>query len=72
MQNNYYAPDGYRYGVMFNDGSVTDQWNGSTQRERAAAYVLRILGRQVLSNRRLDYISVCRRKKDGEWERMRL
>jgi hypothetical protein len=32
---NYYAPDGYRYGVMFSDGSVAERWSGRTQREQA-------------------------------------
>jgi hypothetical protein len=34
-QSNHYAPDGYRYGVMFYDGSVRHIWNGKTQRQRA-------------------------------------
>jgi hypothetical protein len=32
---NFYAPDGYRYGVRHRDGSVSDRWNGSTQLARA-------------------------------------
>jgi len=32
---NFYAPDGYRYGVRFRDGSVADWWNGRTQLQRA-------------------------------------
>lgn len=28
------APDGYQYGVRFNDGGVLARWNGRTQRER--------------------------------------
>lgn len=35
MQANYLAADGYRYGVRFQDGSVSSNWNGRTQRERA-------------------------------------
>ena len=35
QEGNFYAPDGYRYGVMFADGSVRNIWNGKTQRQRA-------------------------------------
>lgn len=41
LQANYLAPDGYRYGVMFSDGSVADYWNGVTQRDRASEYLER-------------------------------
>lgn len=37
---NYVAPDGYRYGVMFGDGSVAHYWNGRTQRERAEEFLV--------------------------------
>ena len=33
--NHYHA--GFRYGVMFNDGSVRNVWSGASQRERALA-----------------------------------
>lgn len=36
------APDGYQYGVRFNDGSIRDSWNGRTQRERAIAELVRL------------------------------
>jgi hypothetical protein len=35
QEDNFYTPDGYRYGVMFYDGSVSNIWNGRSQRERA-------------------------------------
>ena len=34
---NYLAPDGYRYGVMFNDGSVSERWNGEDPAGAGAA-----------------------------------
>jgi hypothetical protein len=37
-QSNDRAPDGRRYGVMFDDGSVMRAWSGRTQREKAQAY----------------------------------
>lgn len=27
--------EGWHYGVMYHDGSVSDRWNGRTQRQRA-------------------------------------
>ena len=33
------APDGFQYGVMFVDGSVRHDWNGSTQRWRAEEFL---------------------------------
>lgn len=33
--SNYYAPDGFRYGVRHQDGSVSHHWNGRTQRAQA-------------------------------------
>ena len=32
---NLYAPDGYRYGVRYHDGSIATLFTGSTQRRRA-------------------------------------
>ena len=61
---NYYAPDGYRYGVMFNDGSVGEWFNGRTQREQAereAAQCNQMFPR--------DNITVARRRPGGPWER---
>lgn len=38
---NTYAPDGYRYGAMFTDGSVAHWWNGRTQRARVEEFIER-------------------------------
>lgn len=64
-QANYVAPDGYRYGVMFNDGSVTERWNGHTQRQRAElhAWLWALLYKP-------DNITLARRLPDGPWERV--
>lgn len=35
MRPGWAAPDGYRYGVMFSDGSIRQAWNGRTQRLHA-------------------------------------
>lgn len=36
------APDGFQYGVRFQDGSVASPWNGSTQRTRAEVALVRL------------------------------
>lgn len=61
----YYMSDGYRYGVMFSDGSVGDHWNGFTQRAQAARIATNYA---ALYSR--DNITLARRKKNGEWERV--
>lgn len=62
---NYLAPDGYRYGVMFNDGSVLDRWNGRTQRERASEAAER-WAREFAP----DNITVARRRHGEPWTRV--
>ena len=69
-QSNYYAQDGYRYGVMFNDGSVKHSWNGDTQREQAIDCAAAILLEQMTYAGRTDNITPCRRRNGGEWERI--
>ena len=67
---NYLAPDGYRYGVMFQDGSVADRWNGRTQRERCAAYAREVVADQEARVGRHDHITVARRRPHETWERV--
>ena len=74
IKPNTLAPDGYRYGVMFNDGSVSHRWNGANQRERAQEAAATILLEQITylrgTDRQPDNITLCRRLPDGEWERV--
>ena len=58
------APDGYRYGVMFNDGSVEDRWNGRTQRQHAQAEADRLARRYAPDN-----ITLARRLPGQPWRR---
>lgn len=62
---NYLAPDGYRYGVMYNDGSVGEWFNGRTQRERAAA-----LAAADAVEFAPDNITLARKRPGGRWERV--
>lgn len=64
-QENTYAPDGYQYGVMHNDGSVTKTWTGRTQRERAYEAATEWAARFSP-----DHITLARRRPGGEWERV--
>ena len=57
------APDGYRYGIRFVDGSISERWNGSTQRERVEEEA----GRMATLYSR-DRIYPVRRRPDGPWE----
>lgn len=71
---NFYGPDGYRYGVMFNDGSVADYWNGRTQRERAETYRDEVLDEQrkwlAGTGRNPDNITLARQAPGRTWERL--
>lgn len=71
-QTNYWAPDGYRYGVMFEDGSIADLWNGTTQRERAEQYAVDTLEFLTTALRRppRDRITLARMKLGEPWERI--
>jgi hypothetical protein len=62
--NNYFAPDGYRYGVMFGDGSIRTRWNGRTQRERAEEEAAALAVTYYP-----DTYVVVRRALGGEWQR---
>lgn len=67
---NYCAPDGYRYGVMFHDGSVADWWNGRTQRERAEEHARRWLeqARESAKGRAfIDTYTVVRHRPGQPW-----
>ena len=64
LPNNYLAPDGYRYGVMFNDGSVSEIWNGRTQRERATEEVARLAAEHSR-----DHITLARMRPGEAWAR---
>lgn len=64
MNGNRYAPDGYRYGVMFNDGSVTNRWNGHSQRERAERYLA--MCKEAYPG---DNITLARQAPGENWER---
>jgi hypothetical protein len=62
---NYLAPDGYRYGVMFSDGSVSERWNGRTQREQAQRDA-----DDAAREYAPDRITLARRKPGEPWERV--
>lgn len=62
---NYYAPDGWRYGVMFGDGSVASYWNGRTQREHASEFA-----EDTARTYAPDRITLARRRPPGPWERV--
>lgn len=63
MKPNYVAPDGYRYGVQFTDGSVRHVWNGRTQRQHAESEADR-LARLYTP----DCIVAVRRVPGQDWE----
>lgn len=65
IQRNRVAPDGYEYGVMFNDGSVMHPWNGATMRDQARRAASR-LARQYYP----DNITLARRRPGDQWERV--
>lgn len=68
---NHVAPDGYRYGVMFNDGSVVDYWNGRTQRQQAEEHAAKwsAEAREWANGQWLiDPHRVVRRMPGGPWE----
>ena len=77
---NFLAPDGYRYGVMFNDGSVTEIWNGRTQRQRAEEYLAMTLrcheewriehGFPREPGRSPDHVTLARHRLGEPWERI--
>lgn len=71
-QTNYWAPDGYRYGVMFDDGSIADLWNGRTQRERAEQYLADTVTflTDSLGRPPRDRITLARMKLGEPWERL--
>jgi hypothetical protein len=71
-QTNYWAPDGYRYGVMFDDGSVADLWNGESQRERAEQYLESTAGwlATTLGRPSTDRITLARMALGEPWERV--
>ena len=62
QSNHYHA--GFRYGVMLNDGSVLNNWNGSSQREQALAAFRKISTEYARDNIRF----VRRRIGSTEWE----
>lgn len=64
-QSNFPSPDGYRYGVMFQDGSVIHHWNGQTQRTRAEWFLQ--YWQEVCPG---DHITLARRRPGGLWERV--
>ena len=67
------APDGYQYGVRFQDGGVAARWNGRTQRQRAQAYIEQVQAQQRQwlaergSDRKPDWLVLVRRRPGGEW-----
>ena len=65
---NFLSADGYRYGVMFNDGSVMAKWNGKTQRERAEEEIREIIAQQLERSGRHDNIRLARRTLQMDWE----
>jgi uncharacterized protein YodC (DUF2158 family) len=69
--SNYYAPDGFRYGMRFRDGSVAEWWNGRTQRARAfeAAnrYTAEALDSPFAKHYRSGEYLVVRRSPGGPW-----
>ena len=54
--------DNYKYGVMFNDGSVMARWNGRTQRQRAYEEYARC--KAEYSNDNIRFV----RRLIGNWE----
>lgn len=65
-QTNWAADDGYRYGVMFNDGAIAAYWNGSTQRERAAE-----AARIWAAKNHPDNITLARQLPGRPWKRVK-
>lgn len=62
---NWVAPDGYRWGVMFQDGSVYHHWTGVTQRTRAEEYL-----EFVRDKYPGEHITLARRIPGDLWERV--
>lgn len=62
------APDGYRYGVQFTDGTVTDRWMGPTQRQRAFEFIEAKRIQQEAEAGRHDDLRLVRRRLDEVWE----
>lgn len=79
-QTNYFAEDGYRYGVMFGDGSVAEYWNGKTQRYHAEAYLAKVLeehrrwreagAAEGMPQHSPDVITLARARLGQPWERI--
>jgi hypothetical protein len=66
---NYLAPDGYRYGVQWRDGSVANRWNGRTQADRARQYLADVIAQQLADVGRHDVLVLVRRRSDADpWE----
>lgn len=65
---NQLAPDGWRYGVRFNDGSVLECWNGRTQRQRAEEFMRAVVAEQLASVGRHDTLTLVRRRAGQGWQ----
>jgi hypothetical protein len=61
-----YAPDGFRYGVRHDDGSVSARWNGRTQRRRVEDEADRLAVIYAP-----DRIEPVRRAPGGDWQAYR-
>lgn len=68
MQNNYLAPDGYRYAIRFQDGSILEQFNGQFQRSRNLREILSMRMRQMASHGRHDEFALVRRRPGEPWQ----
>lgn len=60
---NLFDAEGFRYGIRFHDGSVSDTFNGSTQRQRATEALAELRKKYPTDNIRL-----VRRRPGKSWE----
>lgn len=72
VASNYWAPDGYRYGVMYADGSVAARWSGRTQRARAQENLEQVIADLTawLGRPPRDLITLARCQPGEPWERI--
>jgi hypothetical protein len=63
------ADDGYQYGVMFTEKSVSHGWTGPSQRRQAEIHLEDMLSRPPFDSDVFN-ITLARRAPGTEWERV--